>query len=129
MRGVAYSVGERVLFMKLHEQGRSLKTLSRETGVPRQILSGWWKRYRQAGVEGLRPHYAMTLRHWVERLERNHARALQFVNEATYRVWRLYMAACALEFESGRVGIYQILAAKRAAGNLPLPLTRRRLYV
>jgi len=53
---------------------------------------------------------------------------LQFVNEATYRVWRLYMAACALEFESGRVGIYQILAARRAAGNLPLPLTRRRLY-
>jgi cyclopropane-fatty-acyl-phospholipid synthase len=82
-----------------------------------------------ADVEALRPHYALTLRHWVERLERNHARALQFVDEATYRVWRLYMAACALEFESGRVGIYQILAGKRAAGNLPLPLTRRRLYV
>ena len=86
-------------------------------------------RFEIADVEALRPHYALTLRHWVERLERNHARALQFVNEATYRVWRLYMAACALEFESGRVGIYQILAAKRAAGNLPLPLTRRRLYV
>jgi cyclopropane-fatty-acyl-phospholipid synthase len=39
------------------------------------------------------------------------------------------MAACALEFESGRVGIYQILAGKRADGNLALPLTRRRLYV
>jgi cyclopropane-fatty-acyl-phospholipid synthase len=86
-------------------------------------------RFEIADVEALRPHYALTLRHWVERLERNHGRALQFVNEATYRVWRLYMAACALEFESGRVGIYQILAAKRAAGNLPLPLTRRRLYV
>jgi cyclopropane-fatty-acyl-phospholipid synthase len=86
-------------------------------------------RFEIADVEALRPHYALTLRHWVERLERNHALALQFVNEATYRVWRLYMAACALEFESGRVGIYQILAGKRAAGNLPLPLTRRRLYV
>jgi cyclopropane-fatty-acyl-phospholipid synthase len=86
-------------------------------------------RFEIADVEALRPHYALTLRHWVERLERNHERALQFVNEATYRVWRLYMAACALEFESGRVGIYQILAGKRAAGNLPLPLTRRRLYV
>jgi cyclopropane-fatty-acyl-phospholipid synthase len=86
-------------------------------------------RFEIADVEALRPHYALTLRHWVQRLEHNHARALQFVNEATYRVWRLYMAACALEFESGRVGIYQILAAKRAAGNLPLPLTRRRLYL
>jgi cyclopropane-fatty-acyl-phospholipid synthase len=79
-------------------------------------------------VEALRPHYALTLRHWVARLERNHARALQYVNEATYRVWRLYMAACALEFESGRVGIYQVLANKRGAGEFTLPLTRRHLY-
>jgi cyclopropane-fatty-acyl-phospholipid synthase len=81
-----------------------------------------------ADVEALRPHYAMTLRHWVARLEGSHAHALEFVAEATYRVWRLYMAACALEFEGGGVGIYQVLAAKRAAGKLPLPLTRRHLY-
>jgi cyclopropane-fatty-acyl-phospholipid synthase len=81
-----------------------------------------------ADVEALRPHYALTLRHWVAGLERNHARALQHVDEATYRVWRLYMAACALEFESGRVGVYQVLAGKRADGGLPLPLTRRYLY-
>jgi cyclopropane-fatty-acyl-phospholipid synthase len=81
-----------------------------------------------ADVEALRAHYAMTLRHWVARLEHNHERALQFVNEATYRVWRLYMAACALDFEGGDIGIYQVLAGKRAEGNLPLPLTRRDLY-
>ena len=85
-------------------------------------------RFEIADVEALRPHYAMTLRHWVSRLEYSHARALEFVNEATYRVWRLYMAACALEFEAGGVGIYQILAGKRAAGSLPLPLTRRHIY-
>jgi cyclopropane-fatty-acyl-phospholipid synthase len=85
-------------------------------------------RFEIADVEALRPHYALTLRHWVSRLERNHARALQFVNEATYRVWRLYMAACALDFEAGGVGIYQILAGKRGAGSLPLPLTRRHIY-
>jgi cyclopropane-fatty-acyl-phospholipid synthase len=81
-----------------------------------------------ADVEALRPHYAMTLRHWVARLERNRARALQYVNEATYRVWRLYMSACALQFESGEIGIYQVLASKRAAGVPQLPLTRRHLY-
>ena len=85
-------------------------------------------RFEIADVEALRPHYALTLRRWVERLERGHARALQSVAESTYRVWRLYMAACALEFESGGIGIYQVLASKRAAGNPSLPLTRRALY-
>ena len=85
-------------------------------------------RFEIADVEALRPHYALTLRHWVARLERNHSRALEFVNEATYRVWRLYMAASALDFEAGNIGIYQVLAGKRAPGNLPVPLTRRYLY-
>src|SRR5258708_6615940 len=84
-------------------------------------------KFEIADVEGLRPHYAMTLRHWVARLERNRARALQYVNEATYRVWRLYMSACALQFESGEIGIYQVLASKRAAGFPDLPLPRRSL--
>jgi cyclopropane-fatty-acyl-phospholipid synthase len=86
-------------------------------------------RFEIADVEALRPHYALTLRQWVARLENNHVRALQYVNEATYRVWRLYMAACALDFEAGGIGIYQVLASKRAAGKVPLPLTRRHLYV
>jgi cyclopropane-fatty-acyl-phospholipid synthase len=81
-----------------------------------------------ADVEGLRAHYALTLRAWVERLERYRARALEYVSEATYRVWRLYMAACALEFESGSLGIYQILARRRGA-EAPMPLTRRHLYM
>jgi cyclopropane-fatty-acyl-phospholipid synthase len=81
-----------------------------------------------ADVEGLRAHYAMTLRSWVERLERRHARALEYVSEATYRVWRLYMSACALEFESAHLGIYQILAGKRGGTPVRRPLTRRHLY-
>ncbi|AJP48320.1 cyclopropane-fatty-acyl-phospholipid synthase [Rugosibacter aromaticivorans] len=79
-------------------------------------------------VEGLRPHYALTLRHWVQRLETSHDQALQYVSETAYRVWRLYMAACALEFEAGGTGIYQILASKSGATTRPLPLTRRDLY-
>ena len=79
-------------------------------------------------VEALRAHYALTLRHWVRRLEGNRSRALQFVSESTYRVWRLYMSACALQFEAGDIGVYQILAGKRAPGNPAVPLTRRHLY-
>ncbi len=81
-----------------------------------------------ADVESLRPHYALTLRHWVARLEKHHDEALQFVTESTWRVWRLYMAACALEFESGEIGVYQVLASKRAGRSAALPLTRRHLY-
>ena len=80
-------------------------------------------------VEALRAHYALTLRAWVERLERRHSRALEYVSEATYRVWRLYMSACALEFESGHIGIYQVLASKRGPEHARLPLTRRHLYL
>lgn len=79
-------------------------------------------------VEALRPHYALTLRHWVQRLEASHDEALQYVNETAYRIWRLYMAASALEFEAGGTGIYQILASKPGATTRPLPLTRRDLY-
>jgi cyclopropane-fatty-acyl-phospholipid synthase len=79
-------------------------------------------------VEALRRHYAMTLRHWVGQLEGNRAEALRHVSESTYRVWRLYMAACALEFEQGDIGIYQILAAKRRDGFVDVPLTRGDLY-
>ncbi len=86
-------------------------------------------RFEIADVEGLRAHYALTLRAWVQRLERRRARALEYVSEATYRVWRLYMSACALEFESGHLGIYQILVRKRGAESpAVLPLTRRHLY-
>ena len=82
-------------------------------------------------VENLRMHYARTLRHWVDRLEAAHDEATRHVSEATYRVWRLYMAASALEFESGGTAIHQILASRRPDRHpyaQPVPLTRRDLY-
>jgi cyclopropane-fatty-acyl-phospholipid synthase len=69
-------------------------------------------------VEALRPHYAATLRHWVARLEARRDEAVREVGEATYRVWRFYMAACALQFEQGDTGVYQILLGR---GREPWP--------
>jgi cyclopropane-fatty-acyl-phospholipid synthase len=79
-------------------------------------------------VEALRQHYALTLRHWVSRLEQRKDEALQHVSEATYRIWHLYMSACALQFETGEVGVYQILASKKGGRLDAVPLTRRDLY-
>jgi cyclopropane-fatty-acyl-phospholipid synthase len=81
-------------------------------------------RFEVLDVESLRPHYALTLRHWVRRLEANREAAVRIVGEEVYRVWRLYMAACALQFESGETGVYQILLA-RSLEPWAAPLTRR----
>ena len=80
-------------------------------------------------VENLREHYALTLRHWVRRLEVAHDEALQFVDEATFRAWRLYLAGSAHGFTHGQLAVYQTLLSKPdAAGRTGLPLTRSDWY-
>jgi len=80
-------------------------------------------------VEGLREHYAMTLRHWLHRLEAHEQEAKRLVGEHTYRVWRLYMSAGAQGFSSARINIIQTLLAKPdASGRSRVPLTREDLY-
>ena len=80
-------------------------------------------------VESLREHYVRTLRHWVHRLESHREEAIALAGEPTYRVWRLYMAASAYGFRTGRIGIIQSLLAKPwADGRVELPRTREDLY-
>lgn len=54
-RGVAHGPKTRSFLMGLHAQGRSLSDLSREFGIPRQVLSRWWHRVATNGLEGLAP--------------------------------------------------------------------------
>ncbi|MCK8603711.1 SAM-dependent methyltransferase [Desulfoferrobacter suflitae] len=79
-------------------------------------------------VENLREHYALTLRHWVRRLEAQHDEACSSADEVTYRVWRLYMAGSAYGFEKGQINVYQTLLAKLDRGKAALPLTRADWY-
>uniref|UniRef100_A0AAU2JRY9 Cyclopropane-fatty-acyl-phospholipid synthase family protein n=1 Tax=Streptomyces sp. NBC_00049 TaxID=2903617 RepID=A0AAU2JRY9_9ACTN len=77
-------------------------------------------------VEALREHYGLTLRAWVARLEEHWDEAVRLTSPGRARVWLLYMAACALGFERGRLGINQVLAVKPAAsGGSGLPLRLR----
>lgn len=64
------------------------------------------------GVQALRPHYARTLRAWVARLEQDWEEAVRLTSEGRARVWRLYMAGSALSFESGKLGVNQVLAQR-----------------
>lgn len=80
-------------------------------------------------AEALREHYALTLRHWVIRLERAQVAAVESVGEDVYRIWRLYMAASAYGFSSGRLSIDQLILAKpTAAGVVDIPRTRADIY-
>ncbi|MGH8700621.1 MAG: class I SAM-dependent methyltransferase [Burkholderiales bacterium] len=80
-------------------------------------------------VESLRPHYARTLWHWVERLEARRAAALAAVGEKLYRIWHIYMAGSAHGFERGWMSVYQVLAGKPLAGGaLVVPGTRDDIY-
>ena len=80
-------------------------------------------------VESLRPHYAKTLWHWVERLEAQREAAIKCVGEKIFRVWRIYMAGSANSFERGWLSVHQVLAGKPLPdGTLPLPLSRDYIY-
>ena len=80
-------------------------------------------------VESLREHYALTLKHWVERLEAHQEEARQQVDERTYRVWRLYMAGCSHAFTTARLSIHQTLLSKPdRSGQSHLPWSRADLY-
>jgi cyclopropane-fatty-acyl-phospholipid synthase len=80
-------------------------------------------------VENLREHYALTLRHWLRRLEAQHGEALRIVDETAYRVWRLYLGGSAHGFRRGNMAVYQTLLAKLdPTGQTNLPLTRRDWY-
>ena len=63
-------------------------------------------------VEGLREHYARTLRHWVANLEANWDEAVREVGPNRVRIWHLYMAGSAAGFEADRIQIHQSLGVK-----------------
>lgn len=87
----------------------------------------------QAGLElvdaeSLRRHYALTCKHWSQRFETALPRLRDSVDLKVLRIWRLYLAGCALGFARGWINIYQLLAAKGDVARAGLPLTREDLY-
>jgi len=81
-------------------------------------------------VENLREHYARTARDWIANLEHNRANAIAATSEATYRIWRLYLAGSSQGFSIGRMGLFQsLLARPLTEGQIDdLPATRDDLY-
>ena len=97
-----------------------LSTVTREMSA--QGLEVW-------DAECLRPHYAKTLWHWVDRLRGKIDVAQNMVSERTLRIWMIYMAGSAHAFSRGWISIYQLLGVKATDnGAVVCPLTRAHLY-
>ncbi len=84
-------------------------------------------------MESLREHYALTLRRWVTNLENNWDAAVAQAGEGKARVWRLYMAATAVNFANGHTQVHQILGVKTPmqgleSGRSGMPLRARWEY-
>ena len=63
-------------------------------------------------MEDLRPHYPLTLWHWVRRLEAARAAAISAAGAERYRIWRIYMAGMSCAFDRGWLTVCQTLAQK-----------------
>lgn len=77
-------------------------------------------------VENLRPHYALTLRHWRERYERAVAAGKVGFDEFFRRMWRLYLAGSEAAFRTGSMQLFQVVFAP--TGSTGAPWTREGLY-
>jgi cyclopropane-fatty-acyl-phospholipid synthase len=62
--------------------------------------------------ENFREHYALTLHAWGRNLEEHWEEAVAEVGIGRARVWRLYMAACALGFERDNIQLHQVLGVR-----------------
>lgn len=90
--------------------------------MSRQGLEVW-------DAECLRPHYAKTLWHWVDRLEARRDEARALVGETKLRTWLIYMAGSAHGFTRGWISLYQLLGVKTLRdGIASYPLTREHVY-
>ncbi|HEX7609187.1 MAG TPA: cyclopropane-fatty-acyl-phospholipid synthase family protein, partial [Solirubrobacteraceae bacterium] len=63
-------------------------------------------------IEGFREDYAVTLRHWTERLDEHIERAEQLAGAERTRVWRLYLRAARHGFDTGLTAVYQVRARR-----------------
>lgn len=78
-------------------------------------------------LEPLRRHYQRTLEIWTQNFHAVGAEVIAKYGERFYRMWDLYLQACAASFESGNIDVMQYLLTKGPSGT-QLPMTRSYIY-
>lgn len=77
-------------------------------------------------VENLRLHYALTLRHWLERFEQVTDQVREMFDQRFERMWRLYLSGSIAGFETGGLQLFQVLFSRGT--NNEIPWTREDIY-
>jgi cyclopropane-fatty-acyl-phospholipid synthase len=70
--------------------------------------AGFWTGH----VEGFREDYAVTLRHWAQRLDERLEEAEKLAGVERTRVWRLYLRSAGHGFDAGELAVYQVRARR-----------------
>ena len=76
-------------------------------------------------IEILRLHYAHTLTHWYNNIQKNKNKIVQMFDERFYRMWEFYLLASKYSFVNMGNVVFQIQIAKNINY---LPLTRNYMY-
>jgi cyclopropane-fatty-acyl-phospholipid synthase len=77
-------------------------------------------------VENLRLHYALTLKHWLERFENAKSQVSEMYDERFVRAWRVYLSGSQAAFNTGQMQLFQVLFARQFTN--AVPWTRAYLY-
>jgi cyclopropane-fatty-acyl-phospholipid synthase len=63
-------------------------------------------------VEGFAADYAETLRHWIRSFDEHYEDAVRLAGPERARIWRVYLRAARMGFETGFESIYQVRCVK-----------------
>jgi cyclopropane-fatty-acyl-phospholipid synthase len=95
--------------------GYHLPSVSEMTGASEK------SRLIASDIENLRLHYALTLRHWLERATAARAEIEAMYDERFFRMWEFYLAGGIVMFENGAACNYQVQYVRDRNA---LPITR-----
>ncbi len=84
------------------------------------------RQYSVLDVENLRPHYAKTLEHWLERFEKSSRQVSEMYDPWFQRAWQLYLAGSIAAFRTGTLQLFQVAFAGSKCE--PISWTRAPLY-
>ena len=88
------------------------------TQVSSRVLEPW--DFSVLDIENLRPHYALTLEHWLSRFDAVSGQVQSLFDEEFARAWRLYLAGSQAAFTTGWMQLFQVLFARRQSSHAPL---------
>lgn len=71
-------------------------------------------------LESLRRDYQLTLEKWTENFHQVKEQVIDSKGEEFYRMWDLYLQACAASFESSNIDVVQYLLVQPANNDIPM---------